>query len=186
MEPVKGGNLSNVDMHPEVKAMMQQADPAQSSAAWALRYVASLDGVLTVLSGMSTIEQMKENYKILMEDFKPLTESEKKMLASAAKVIESKSPVGCTGCRYCTDHGCPAGIDIPEVLSCLNMLSQYQNLRTARLKYYQITGNHGPKNCLHCGRCEGECPQKLSIMSLLQQADKKLYAGPNYDPWANH
>lgn len=106
MEPVKGGNLANVDAHPEVKALMAQADPTQSPASWALRYAASLDGVLTVLSGMSTIGQMEENYQILMEDFKPLTEGENSMLRESAKIIESKRPVGCTGCHYCTDKGC--------------------------------------------------------------------------------
>lgn len=185
MEPVKGGSLAGVDQHPEIKELFDRADPAQSPSAWALRYAAGLEGVVTVLSGMSTIGQMKENVKLMMEDYKPLTESEKEMLRKAAKIMESKGPIGCTGCHYCTDKGCPAGINIPKVLSCLNMLHQHQNLRTARLAYYQAIESHGPRDCLRCGSCENSCPQKLNIMNLLQEADTKLYAG-NIDPWANH
>ena len=165
MEPVKGGNLVNVDSHPEVKELMEQADPAQSTASWALRYAASLEGVVTVLSGMSTMEQIKENYKILMEDFKPLTNDEKAMLQKAAKIIESKRPVGCTGCHYCTDRGCPAGIRIPEVLNCLNLLNQYHNPRMARMSYYSAASEHRPVECMDCGACERECPQNLPIRS---------------------
>ena len=186
MEPVKGGNLSNVDMHPEVKTLMEQADPTQSPAAWALRYAASLDGVLTVLSGMSTIGQMKENHKIMIEDFKPLIKDEARMLQKVAKIIESKRPVGCTGCHYCTDKGCPAGIRIPEVLNCLNLLNQYHNPRMARMSYYPAVSEHRPIECVNCGSCERECPQSLPIRKLIREADKQLYAGENYDVWANH
>lgn len=186
MEPVKGGNLIHVDQHPEVKALMEGADPTQSTAAWALRYAASLEGVVTVLSGMSTIGQMKENYRILMEDFKPLTEDEKAMLARAAELIESKRPVGCTGCHYCTDKGCPAKIRIPEVLYCLNHLNQFQDLRMARMSYYPAISEHSPRECLQCGSCERECPQHLPIMDLIREADEKLYIGEGIDIWANH
>ncbi len=142
MEPVKGGNLANVDTYSEAKS--------------------------------------------LMEDFQPLTEDEKPMLQKAAKIIESKRPVGCTGCHYCTDKGCPAGIRIPEVLNCLNLLHQYHNPRMARMAYYPAIREHGPRECLNCGSCENECPQRLSIRKLLREADKKLYVGENYDIWANH
>ena len=110
------------------------------------------------------------------------------MLRRAAKFIESQGPVGCTACHYCVDAGCPAKIDIPKILSCLNMVSQYHNLRTARLAYYQAAkmGNHDPKDCLKCGKCERECPQKLPIRELLEQADRELDVGDDIDVWANH
>ena len=98
MEPLKGGNLAGVDQHPEVKKLFEEADLERSAVSWGLSYAASLEGVVTVLSGMSTIEQMKDNYKLMMEDFKPLTEEEMQMLGRAAKIIESKGVVGCTGC----------------------------------------------------------------------------------------
>lgn len=184
MEPVKGGNLSNVKQHPEVKRLMEDADPTQSTSAWALRYAASLEGVVTVLSVMSTLEQMKENYRVLMQDFKPLTEKDKEMLSNVARIIESKKPVGCTGCHYC--NGCPAGIHIPTVLESLNMLNQYHNPRMARMTYYPAISEHSPRECIRCGSCEKECQQKLPIMDLIKEADDKLYIGENIDIWANH
>ena len=189
MEPVKGGNLALVDQHPEVRALFEKAGPKWSPSAWALRYAASLDGVVTVLSGMSTIDQMRENYQILMEDFKPLSEAERTMLAEAARLIESKGPVGCTACHYCTDRGCPAGIAIPEVLASLNMLHQYQNLRGARFAFYNAAVGEGrsrPAACVNCACCERECPQGLPIRRLIHEADDALWAGEGYDIWANH
>ncbi|MDD3403715.1 MAG: aldo/keto reductase [Hespellia sp.] len=186
MEPVKGGTLSTIAEHPEVRKMLKKADPSRSPSAWALQYAASLDGVLTVLSGMSTIEQMKENCEILGEKFIPLNEEEKDMLAEVAKLVESKKPVGCTGCHYCTDKGCPAGIKIPEVLACLNMLNQFNNPRMTRMKYYPAIEESSPRDCISCGTCEGECPQKLPIMKLIREADERLYIGNDIDLWANH
>ena len=186
MEPVKGGTLTTVAQHPEIKEIFDSADSSQSPAAWALRYAASLDGVLTVLSGMSTIEQMKENCEYLGDNFKPLTSEEKEMLKKVAKIVESKSPIGCTGCHYCTDKGCPEGIDIPSILSCLNMLNQFNNPRMTRMKYYPAIEKNSPRDCLRCGNCEHACPQKLPIIQLIREADDKLYIGDNIDLWANH
>ncbi len=186
MEPVKGGTLATVAEHPEVAKLFSEADPSQSPSAWALRYAASLDGVLTVLSGMSTIGQMKENCQILGEGFKPLTDDEKDMLKRAAKIIENKKPVGCTGCHYCVDEGCPAKINIPGVLSCLNMLNQFNNPRMTRMKYYDAISEASPRDCKDCGKCERSCPQKLQIRSLIHEADDKLYLGEDIDLWANH
>ena len=186
MEPIKGGSLANVDQHPEIKSLFEGADPSQTVASWALRYAAGLDGVITVLSGMSTLEQMQENVGILIDNYKPLTDDNKMMLQKAAELIESHRPVGCTGCHYCTDKGCPAGIRIPNVLASLNSLHQYQNLRTARKQYYESVGEHRPIECLNCGSCERECPQSLPIRQLIHEADEKLWAGDNYDVWANH
>lgn len=186
MEPVKGGSLAQVDLHPEVKALFDSADPTQTPASWALRYAASLEGVITVLSGMSTMDQLIENQKRIIENFKPLSESDRGMLKSVAAIIESKRPVGCTGCRYCMDKGCPAGIRIPNILRSLNTLHQYQNVRTARKEYYESIGEHRPTECLNCRSCERECPQHLPIRELIREADEKLWAGETYDVWANH
>lgn len=186
MEPVKGGNLAQVDQHPEIKALFEAADPSMTPASWALRYAASMEGVMIVLSGMSNMEQMEQNVKLMQEGFQPLTEADKEMLKKAAEIIESKQPVGCTGCRYCVEKGCPAGIRIPQVLKSLNMLHQYQNIRGARMEYYGAISEHRPTECIRCGSCERECPQSLPIRDLIREADDRLYAGPNYDVWANH
>ena len=183
---VKGGNLAQVDQHPEIKALFEAADPTMTPASWALRYAASMEGVMIVLSGMSNLEQMRQNVKLMKDDFKPLTEADKEMLKQAAEIIESKQPVGCTGCRYCVEKGCPAGIRIPQVLKSLNMLHQYQNIHGARMGYYGAISEHRPAECIRCGSCERECPQSLPIRKLIREADDRLYAGPDYDVWANH
>ena len=84
------------------------------------------------------------------------------------------------------EKGCPAGIRIPQVLKSLNMLHQYQNIRGARMEYYSAISEHRPTECIRCGSCERECPQSLPIRELIREADDKLYAGPDYDVWANH
>lgn len=187
MEPIKGGNLSKVDRHPEIAQLFRQADPKQTAVSWALRYTASLEGVLTVLSGMSSLQQMKENHHILIEDFRPLTEEESYMLYKAAKILESKAPIGCTACRYCVDKGCPAGINIPKIIEPLNMLQQYRDRRGANLAFYQAAladGKNGPKACIRCGSCEQACPQKLPVMELLAKAEAEFnLEGVNV--WAN-
>ncbi len=186
MEPIKGGSLAGVDQHTEIKELFEKTDKSQTPSSWALRYAASLEGVQVVLSGMSTLDQMKENERVMMKEYAPLTEGDFRMLRSAAKFLESKSPVGCTGCQYCVDEGCPAGIQIPKVLYSLNMYHQYKNMRTARLAYYQATEKHKPEECLKCGACEKACPQKLPIRKLIQDARELLYAGEEIDVWANH
>lgn len=186
MEPVKGGSLAQVDRHADVKALFESAGTPRTPAAWALAYAASLDGVVTVLSGMSTLEQMKENVSTLLDGFRPLSDGERQMLREAARLIESKRPVGCTGCRYCVEKGCPAGIKIPEILASLNTLHQYQELRVARREYYGKAAEHRPTECLDCGSCERACPQGLPVRKLIREADEALWAGENYDVWANH
>lgn len=186
MEPVKGGSLAGVDQHPEIKEIFELEDRTQTPVSWALRYAASLEGVMVVLSGMSTIGQMQENERIMMREYAPLTKEEVAMLQRAAEFLESKSPVGCTGCHYCMDEGCPAGLKIPKILYSLNMYYQYKNMRTARLAYYQATEEHKPTQCFGCGSCEKACPQKLPIRKLIQDAHKLLYAGEEIDIWANH
>ena len=166
--------------------MFDAADPTQTPASWALRYAAGMEGVMIVLSGMSNMAQMEENVRVLGDTYKPLTGAEIDMLKKTAEIIESKRPVGCTGCRYCVEKGCPAGIKIPSVLASLNMLHQYQNIRGARMEYYGAIAEHRPTECIRCGSCERECPQGLPIRDLIREADNALWAGENYDVWANH
>ena len=92
MEPVKGGNLAQVDQHPEIKALFEAADPTMTPASWALRYAASMEGVMIVLSGMSNMEQMRQNVKLMQEDFKPLTEADKEMLKRRRRSSRASSP----------------------------------------------------------------------------------------------
>ncbi|MBQ5437269.1 MAG: aldo/keto reductase, partial [Firmicutes bacterium] len=116
MEPVKGGSLAVVPE--EAEKLLKAAEPGMSVPSWAVRFAASLDNVMVVLSGMSDLSQMDDN-SAYMEDLKPLTEEEKALCARVAEIINSQIAVPCTGCSYCTD-GCPMNIAIPQYFSIYN------------------------------------------------------------------
>lgn len=116
MEPVKGGTLAKVP--PEAEALLKQAEPELSVPSWAIRFAASLPGVMMVLSGMSSIEQMEDNLSY-MENFKPLTEDQIALTRQVAEIINRQIAVPCTGCSYCTG-GCPMNIPIPQYFSLYN------------------------------------------------------------------
>jgi predicted aldo/keto reductase-like oxidoreductase len=171
MEPIKGGTLANP---PEaVKKLFHQADPDASYASWAVRFAASLDNVMVVLSGMSSVDQMKDNLSY-MKDFQPLTEAEQQTVKQARDIIMGLDQIPCTGCHYCTG-GCPKQIQIPDVFSAMNRLTVYGERKQAEERYARAVQGHGdPAECLHCGQCENACPQHLPIISLLEKAVKTL------------
>ena len=158
MEPVKGGSLVNLPQ--QALDMMEGKSPA----GYALRYCASFEDIIMVLSGMSDMAQMTDNISA-MGDFQPLTEAEHEMIAKVRTLYQAQNRIPCTACRYCTD-GCPAGIDIPEVFAAAN-----------RRKTDKVQDGDGEimqqaANCVECGQCETVCPQHLSIRTLLQQIQK--------------
>lgn len=167
MEPVKGGLLANPA--PELADMFRAYNPEASFASWALRYVASLDGIATILSGMSSMAQMQDNLKIF-RDFKPLNDEEKEIIDRVVSKMLDMDQVPCTGCRYCCD-GCPAGIKIPDVFRALNTARLYPNEMRPHFFYNNLTGNSGKAmDCVGCGQCEGVCPQHLPIIELIAEA----------------
>ncbi len=161
MEPVKGGTLANPPE--EVRALIGDEPPAHR----ALRFAASQEGVVMVLSGMSTLQQMQEN-TALFTDFKPLTEEEAAVLPKAARIIRSKVAIPCTGCSYCTD-GCPAGIPIPRYFALYNEREQNKWQVRTEERYNKLTDTFPRANtCLECHACESKCPQKLPIVEHLK------------------
>ena len=112
MEPVKGGALAAPQ--PDVAALFKAAAPESSAASWAIRYAASLDGIITVLSGMSNLAQMRDNLSY-MKNFQPLDEAEQDVIRKAQALLGAAKTIPCTGCSYCTP-GCPQGIPIPAIL----------------------------------------------------------------------
>ena len=116
MEPVKGGALAKPI--PEIEKIFKEADPKASCASWAIRYVASMDGIITVLSGMSNIGQMEDNLSY-MKDFKPLSPTEQEVIKKAQAALEHDKSIPCTACHYCTG-GCPQNIPIPEIFAVRN------------------------------------------------------------------
>lgn len=164
MEPVKGGVLA--DPIPEVKAILKQADPERSYASWALRYAMSIEGLITVLSGMSDLSQMDDNLRT-MKDFHPLTDGERQVIHAAQEALNADKSIPCTACHYCT-KGCPMGIAIPEIFNVVNRRKGSVEFRTKR-EYTIVTQGKGKASeCIQCGQCEAACPQHLPIIQLLQ------------------
>lgn len=171
MEPIKGGSLAS--LRPELETKLKEVDPDASIASWALRYVGSLDGVMTLLSGMSLYEQMEDNVKTFT-DFKPLNETERKVLDEVVKEMKQAPQIGCTACSYCTE-GCPMHIAIPKIFKVINNINMYGDNEKYRKAYEALLAENGKaSDCIQCGQCEGACPQHLSIIKLLQNAAQLL------------
>ena len=171
MEPVRGGMLAN--MAPEIEAKFKAKRPNDSVASWALRYVASLEGVMTILSGMSNEEQMDDNIKTFT-NFEPLSDEEFKIIDEVTEEILRIPQIGCTACKYCTD-GCPMSISIPDVFRTINTLRRYPDDWRAKNFYNGLVSRSGKaSDCVACGQCEGVCPQHLPIIKLLKDAAEIL------------
>lgn len=171
MEPVKGGILANLD--PRLEQMLREADPAASPASWALRFVGSLPGVMTILSGMSSEEQMADNLETFSR-FRPLSEGERQVIGRVVKTMQDMPLVPCTACRYCVD-GCPMQIRIPDIFKALNTKRLYPADNRPNMFYNGLTASSGKASaCIACGQCEGVCPQNLPIIQLLKEAAEKL------------
>lgn len=170
MEPVKGGALA--DPIPGVKELFEKADPNASCASWAIRYAASLDGIITVLSGMSNLEQMKDNLSY-MKEFKPLSETEQAIILKAQSILSGDQSIPCTACHYCTD-GCPMSIPIPEIFSVANRQRGNAEFR-GRREYTIATTNKGKaSDCIECGQCENACPQQIDVITRLKACVKQF------------
>ena len=173
MEPVKGGTLANLT--PELEAKFKAARPDKSVASWALRFAASLPGVMTVLSGMSTPEQVADNLATFAR-FEPLTDADRAVIDEVRAIMLNVPQIGCTACRYCTD-GCPMNISIPDVFRALNTRKLYNNEQFRPQSFYNnlIGQGHGrAADCIACGQCEGVCPQHLPIIDLLKTASAEF------------
>ena len=172
MEPLKGGMLAMPGS--TVREVFDAVDNGLSYASWGIRYVASMPGIITVLSGMSTLEQVKDNVSF-MRDFKPLTADEQAVVAAAQAALAKLKVIDCTACRYCCD-GCPMQIPIPDFFQALNRLLQFENMDEAKRRYENACKKAGvtAEDCIACGQCEGACPQRLPIMSYLKMVDEKL------------
>ena len=175
MEPVKGGKLANLPE--EAAALLRQAHPDWSPASWAVRFAASLEGVLVVLSGMSNQEQMEDN-SAYMQDFQPLNAQETGLLEQAAKILSALPAIPCTACRYCVD-GCPVSIPIPEYFALYN--EDQLNLREGRPvdrgAYQKLAADGGLASaCVGCRQCEHACPQHLNVTGWLERV-AKTYEG---------
>jgi len=176
MEPVKGGSLASFT--PAVADIFKNADPDASLASWALRFALSLEGVVTVLSGMSSIEQVEDNVA-LAERTEPLSDADMKVVAGAMEELKKVPTVPCTACGYCVGD-CPKKINTPRIIGVMNDYLKYQNVTGTKRMYGMITrggpigGRPSAKSseCIGCGSCEEHCPQGIKIIETHRQAAK--------------
>lgn len=179
MEPCKGGNLAVV---PEkAQRLMKAYNPAASIPSWAIRFAASQEGVIMVLSGMNTMEQLLDN-ATYMADFKPLNEEERKIIGQVVGVIHENTAIPCTTCRYC-EKDCPQRIAIPDYFALYNnaKLAMTGNFSSQFVYYLNLTAKHGKAGeCIECGQCESACPQHLKITELLKDVSARFDVTPAF------
>lgn len=167
MEPIKGGVLANLPE--EARKLLEQKAPGMSMVSWAIRFAATQENVMTVLSGMGTMEQMADNLSY-MKDFRPLDPEELEVLAQAAKIVRAGVAIPCTACRYCVSEStCPKDIMIPDYFAMYNDKKQYNSM-TSGIYYENLALLHGKaSDCIGCGLCEKHCPQHLPIREHLKE-----------------
>ncbi len=164
MEPIRGGRLAS--LNEKANAFLKEANPDWSVPSWALRWVQRLPNVQVVLSGMSSLSQIKDNVKTF-SDPEEMTDAQAETLMKACEMFRNDIAIPCTACRYCVD-GCPQQIDIPAALAVYNA--------------YKLDGNRAlkdlkeplPTACIACGQCVSNCPQSIDIPTYLAELGKLL------------
>ena len=171
MEPVRGGQLATLS--DENAAKLRALRPDEDVPAWAFRFLQSIDGVTMILSGMSNIDQVRDNLKTF-ETEKPLNDEEMKVILGIADDMIRKTTVPCTACHYCVSH-CPMGLDIPFLLKLYNeaMVSGSGDF-IAPMRLASVDADKQPECCIGCHSCEQVCPQTIHIPDELRNFADKL------------
>lgn len=163
MEPLRGGKLAKASE--AVTATLKKIRPDERIPAWAFRFLQSIPGVTMVLSGMSSMEQLKANMETWQED-KPLTETEFDTLVALADEETRKGGLPCTACHYCTSH-CPQSLPIPELIALYNEHKITGGGFIAPMAVASMPAEHHPSNCIGCRSCEQVCPQRIKISEMM-------------------
>ena len=167
MEPVRGGKLAS--FAEETEAEMHALRPDESCAAWAFRWLQSVPKPTMILSGMSNLQQMKDNLKTFSAE-KPLNVAELEVLEKITKDMQGKIP--CTGCRYCC-AGCPVGLNIPMILSMANEL-QVSSSMNLMMRYSALGDGKRAADCIACGQCREACPQKIDVPAEMAKFAERI------------
>lgn len=162
MEPLKGGRLS--ELNREAADCLNAAAPGRSLSSWGFRFLMGLENVYTVLSGMSSLEQVKDNLRTFGQQ-DSLSLKEQEILKKAAGLFLKDLGVPCSGCRYCCPV-CPAGLDIPLLIKGYNE----SRIIGETWRIAGLTHSKGPKACLGCGACRKYCPQKIDIPDIMRKS----------------
>ncbi len=166
MEPLKGGMLASPPH--DIEKLWDESDCKRSAVEWALKFVANYENVKVVLSGMSTLDQLKENLEIserLVAN--SLTDGELKTIETVRKAYNERIKVPCTQCKYCMP--CPHGVEIPRSFTLYNRASIFDAFDQLRGQYNSIGAEGKASNCVECGACEPQCPQNIKIIESLKE-----------------
>ena len=170
MEPLRGGKLAN--LAEEDAAALKALRPDEGVPAWAFRFLESVPGVTVVLSGMSSMEQLRDNLSTF-ETSRPLNAPEQEALAGVAKKMVERIVLPCTACRYCTAH-CPQELDIPSLLNLYNEHCFTGGGFLAPMALMAVPNEKQPSACLGCRSCEAVCPQQIKISEAMADFTAKL------------
>ena len=171
MEPIRGGALAAPALPEEVAKVFSDAAPELSPIQWTLYFAGAPENVYTVLSGMSSMDQLRENIEF-MSNFRTLTDTENAVIPDALLAWKMGSPIPCTGCRYCMP--CPMGVDIPKSLSILNNYRRKKASWTFLQEMNMLDPSKLPHYCVGCRRCESVCPQKIEVSSHMEEMTEML------------
>lgn len=169
MEPLKGGNLTTLS--DDIVAEFKKVHPQDSCAKWAFRWVHTLAGVKLILSGMSTLDQVKENIEIF-KDITPLKPDELKTVDKVREMINNRIKVPCTSCNYCLP--CPSHVNIPRNFRIYNESYMFNNINLGKVMYRNLREEEKAINCIECEECLPKCPQKLDIPTLLREVRENI------------
>ena len=170
MEPVRGGALAK--FAPEYEERMKALKPDATAVEWAFRFLQTVPDVVVTLSGMSNMDQLRENVATFSEE-KPLSDSGKEALLGVARDMTEKTTLPCTACRYCTTY-CPQGLDIPRIIELYNELSCSGGLFLVSLAVGGLPKGKKPADCIGCRACEEVCPQNIKISEMMRNFAEKL------------
>lgn len=170
MEPLRGGKLAKLDE--EYEARLRTLRPDETTPALGFRFLQSIPEVTMILSGMSNMEQLKDNIATFSED-KPLNEDERKVLLDIAGEMSGKGTIPCTACHYCVSH-CPQGLNIPMLISLYNEDIVTGGGFIAPMRIGRLPEDKRPGSCIGCRSCEAVCPQQIKVSEIMSEFSEKL------------